>query len=94
MTALADALGNMVIAAQGWALPGSAREVFATLQQECVIDADLAAVLGRMVGFRNIAVHEYQSLDVAIVVAVIRHELDGLLRFAGLLLSRQFPDSN
>ncbi|MET3516117.1 uncharacterized protein YutE (UPF0331/DUF86 family) [Pseudacidovorax sp. 1753] len=91
---LAIDMGNMVIAAQGWALPGSAREVFATLQQEGVIDADLAAVLGRMVGFRNIAVHEYQSLDVAIVVAVIRHELDGLLRFAGLLLSRQFPDSN
>lgn len=91
---LAIDMGNMVIAAQGWALPGSAREVFATLQREGVIDADLAAALGRMVGFRNIAVHEYQSLDVAIVVAVIRYELDGLLRFAGLLLSRQIPDSN
>ncbi|WP_295522283.1 HepT-like ribonuclease domain-containing protein [uncultured Pseudacidovorax sp.] len=54
----------------------------------------MTASLGRMVGFRNIAVHEYQSLDVAIVAAVIRHELDGLLRFAGLLLSRQLPESN
>lgn len=54
----------------------------------------MTASLGRMVGFRNIAVHEYQSLDVTIVVAVIRHELDALLRFAGVLLSRQFPDSN
>ncbi|WP_295538112.1 DUF86 domain-containing protein [uncultured Pseudacidovorax sp.] len=91
---LAIDMGNMVIAAQGWALPGSARDVFATLRQEDVIDAELADSLARMVGFRNIAVHEYQSLDVAIVVAVIRHELDALLRFAGVLLSRQFPDSN
>ena len=87
---LAIDMGNMLIADQGWELPGSAREVFKTLHRHQVIDAELASAMERMVGFRNIAVHEYQALDMTIVSAVIQQELDGLLRFAGQLLTRQF----
>jgi len=34
-----------------------------------------------MVGFRNVAVHQYQSLDLAIVEAVLVQGLDALLAF-------------
>ena len=83
---LAIDMGNMVIAFEGWGLPASARDVFATLRQRAIIGPDMAQSLERMVGFRNIAVHEYQVLDIAIVASVIEREIDCLLRFAGQLL--------
>jgi uncharacterized protein YutE (UPF0331/DUF86 family) len=41
-----------------------------------------------MVGFRNIAVHEYQKLDTAIVESIIERNLDDVLSFANLMLQR------
>jgi uncharacterized protein YutE (UPF0331/DUF86 family) len=38
----------------------------------------------RMVGFRNLAVHQYQQLDIAIVRAVIEKSLDDLLEFSAI----------
>ncbi|MDP3030079.1 MAG: DUF86 domain-containing protein [Deltaproteobacteria bacterium] len=34
-----------------------------------------------MVGFRNILVHEYQDMDIKIMVDVIEHHLDDLIVF-------------
>jgi len=83
---LAIDMGNMAIAFEGWGLPASAREVFATLRQRTIIDTDMAHALERMVGFRNIAVHGYQVLDMTIVAAVIQRDIDCLPQFAGKLL--------
>ena len=35
-----------------------------------------------MIGFRNIAVHQYQALDIAIVEAILQRDLDDLLAYA------------
>lgn len=40
-----------------------------------------------MIGFRNIAVHEYQKLQIPIVEAVIREHLDEFLQYSARLLS-------
>jgi uncharacterized protein YutE (UPF0331/DUF86 family) len=47
--------------------------------------AQLADRLKKMVGFRNLAVHQYRDLDIAIVEAVIAKNLDDLLEFAQLI---------
>lgn len=44
-------------------IPQSARDVFCLLQQGGWITQELAGVLKRMVGFRNIAVHDSASAD-------------------------------
>ncbi|MCU0941796.1 MAG: DUF86 domain-containing protein [Hydrogenophaga sp.] len=85
---LAIDMGNMVIGHEGWGLPQGAREMFAILARENVVPTDLLNALQNMVGFRNVAVHEYDDLDLSIAERVIRHELDALLRFAGLLVRR------
>jgi uncharacterized protein YutE (UPF0331/DUF86 family) len=43
-----------------------------------------------MVGFRNIAVHNYRELDMNIVRSVIEHRLEDLNSFAALMLKRSF----
>lgn len=85
---LAIDMGNMAISHEGWELPRSAREVFSILEHKSLIEAQLATALQHMVGFRNIAVHQYEKLDLDIVVSVIEREIDCLPRFAGILLSR------
>ncbi|XKE47281.1 DUF86 domain-containing protein [Halomonas organivorans] len=78
--------GNRVIRLQRLGLPQSARDVFAILGNAGLIDQELAAILKRMTGFRNIAVHDYQAVQVPIVIAIIRHQADDLLRFANHLI--------
>jgi len=57
-------------------------ESFRMLAAENVIDRELAENLARAVGFRNIAVHEYQKLNWNIVWTIINERLDDFISFA------------
>jgi hypothetical protein len=46
-----------------------------------VIDRETAADLKKMVGFRNVAVHEYQQIDGDIVASIVKHHLDDFERY-------------
>ena len=70
-------------------VPQSSRDVFELLARAGWLDPTLAAGLKRMVGFRNIAVHDYQALQLPITVAVITLHLDDFLRYARALLLRE-----
>ncbi|HXH03999.1 MAG TPA: HepT-like ribonuclease domain-containing protein [Candidatus Competibacteraceae bacterium] len=56
-------------------IPQSARDVFALLGRHGLIAAELAERLQRMVGFRSIAMHDYQKLQLPIVIAIIERHL-------------------
>lgn len=56
-------------------MPQSSRDVFALLQKEGIIPEPLSEDLQRMVGFRNIAVHDYQQLNLDIVTQIIKTKL-------------------
>ncbi|HMN44176.1 MAG TPA: DUF86 domain-containing protein [Povalibacter sp.] len=75
-------LANMAIRKHRLGVPGDAREGFALLERGGLVSSDLSARLQRMVGFRNIAVHQYQDLDIDIAESVIRDGLDDLLVFS------------
>jgi uncharacterized protein YutE (UPF0331/DUF86 family) len=68
--------------------PRTNRELVDLLERHGWLPADLAAVMRRMVGFRNILVHGYETVDVAIVRDVVEHRLDDLLRFVALIRAR------
>lgn len=63
-------------------VPQDSRDAFELLANAGKLDAALAASLKGMVGFRNVAVHDYTRLDLAIVQAIIERHLGDLLRFA------------
>jgi hypothetical protein len=46
-----------------------------------IIPDDLAKRLEGMIGFRNVLVHEYQRMDIQLMVDVIENQLDYLLLF-------------
>ncbi|TRZ92203.1 MAG: DUF86 domain-containing protein [Methanosarcinales archaeon] len=74
-------LANHVIKKRKLGLPKESWESFLILAREHVIPIELAEKLKGMVGFRNILVHEYQDIDIKIMVDVIEHHLDDLIVF-------------
>jgi uncharacterized protein YutE (UPF0331/DUF86 family) len=74
-------LGHTVIAKEGFSLPNSYRQVFEILASEGVISRDLAKIMGAMVGFRNISVHDYGEIKAEIVDAIVAKHLPDLERF-------------
>jgi uncharacterized protein YutE (UPF0331/DUF86 family) len=84
-------IGQHLIRREKLGVPQSARDVFGLLATAGLVTADLAEKLKRMVGFRNIAVHDYQTLQLPITVRIIESHLDDFLVFTQTLLQR---DSN
>src|SRR3954467_9070904 len=58
-------LANHVVAVEGYGLPDSAAGAFGLLAERSILDRELAERLRRMVGFRNIAIHNYKTIDPA-----------------------------
>jgi uncharacterized protein YutE (UPF0331/DUF86 family) len=81
-------MGQHLIRRERLGVPQSARDVFTLLAQAAWIDSSLADALKRMVGFRNIAVHEYQRLLLPITVSIITQHLDEFLQYSAAILMR------
>lgn len=81
-------MGQHLVRREGLGVPQSARDVFELLARAGWIEAELAQALKRMVAFRNIAVHDYQSLLLPILVNVITQHLGEFLDFTQVVLKR------
>lgn len=81
-------MGQHLIRRERLGVPQSARDVFELLARAGWVSTALAISLKHMVGFRNIAVHEYQTLQLPITVAVITRHLEDFLAFSTALLQR------
>ena len=79
-------MGQHLIRREKLGIPQSARDVFGLLAQAGWIDDALADSLKRMVGFRNIAVHDYQALQLPITISIITRHLDEFLHYSERLL--------
>ena len=69
-------------------IPQKTREVFVVLEEGKIISKDLSQKLQKMVGFRNIAVHDYKSLNLAIVKSIIEKNLNDFLEFTKFILEK------
>lgn len=73
-------LANHLIAANGWELPRSGGHSIAVLEHNKVVPLSNLDALKSMVGFRNIAVHNYATIDPAVVGAIVSDHLVDILR--------------
>jgi uncharacterized protein YutE (UPF0331/DUF86 family) len=80
-------LANHLIRKKKMGIPASSRESFLLLRDQGVIPAELAESLARMAHFRNLLVHQYEKLDVDVVVEVITKRLDELIRFGDAVMN-------
>jgi uncharacterized protein YutE (UPF0331/DUF86 family) len=68
--------------------PRTNRELLDLLERGGWVAADLARNLRNMVGFRNVLVHGYDTVDLAVVEDVLRNHLVDLLEFARIIRER------
>ena len=69
-------------------VPQETREAFDLLERSGHLDPSLATRLRKMVGFRNVAVHDYQKLNLDVVRSIVVERLDDFLEFTRLLLQQ------
>lgn len=81
-------LATRIIRLKHLGLPQSSREVFILLEAAGIIDFNLSRKLQAMVGFRNIAVHNYTQLNLAIVRAIIENNMVDFLQFTKTILEK------
>ncbi len=84
-------LANHTIKTKKLGLPKESRESFQLLAKHKVIPAGLAVKLQKMVGFRNVLVHEYQQLDIGLMIDIIENRLTDLIDYTNLIC-RQFNE--
>lgn len=81
-------IGSHLIAEMDVPPPDTMGQTFDILTQVGVIDSNLGTQLKKAVGFRNIAVHNYQAIDWAIVHTLARHYLGDFAVFAKAISAR------
>lgn len=68
--------------------PSTYRQLFELLEKADYISLELSTELEKMAGFRNVLVHGYDSVDLAIVKDIVENRLDDLEQFAKLIRDR------
>jgi uncharacterized protein YutE (UPF0331/DUF86 family) len=84
---LAVDIGAHVIAELETPPPDTMGQTFDRLADAGVIDPNLALRLKKAVGFRNIAVHNYEALDWAIAHSICTHRLVDFADYAKAVLA-------
>lgn len=62
-------------------IPQNSRDAFEVLYSNKLIEEKLMNNLKAMVGFRNIAVHDYKSINLKIVEMIIKNHMDDFKEF-------------
>ncbi|MBF0282811.1 MAG: DUF86 domain-containing protein [Zetaproteobacteria bacterium] len=81
-------LAMHIVRIRSLGLPKDSKSAFDLLCQADEISISLADKLKKMVGFRNIAVHDYRAIDWAVVRSVIEKETEELSGFAKAMVLR------
>ncbi|MGY4492716.1 type VII toxin-antitoxin system HepT family RNase toxin [Pseudomonas sp. TE3610] len=82
------AVAQHIVRREKLGVPQSARSALELLAKAGWLDEALLISLKNMVGFRNIAVHEYQTLQLPILVSIITKHMDDFLSFSTAVLQK------
>lgn len=82
-------MGHYLIRRDRLGFPKSARNVFELLCEGGWLAPQLLVSMKNMVGFRSIAVHEYQRLQLPIMVSIITCHLGDFVQFSSEILRRE-----
>ncbi len=76
-----------VVGTEGLGVPQDLRENFRLLVNNKMISQELGTRMEKMVEFRNIAVHEYQALDIEVLKSILKNNLKDVEDFYAALIS-------
>jgi uncharacterized protein YutE (UPF0331/DUF86 family) len=68
-------IANHIISDKRMRLPTGYADTFQVLMENKVIGGHLLRSMGKMARFRNVVVHQYEKIDPAIVISILRKNL-------------------
>ena len=74
-----------LVRVRGLGVPQRSRDAFLMLERAGLLAPDLSRAMCAMVGFRNIAVHQYQDMSMPVLRSILDHRLDDFRRLACVL---------
>jgi len=74
-------LATHIVATEGLGLPETVKENFEFLLRTGIIPENISDKMKAMVGFRNIAIHNYQAIDLKILKSILTDHLRDLEDF-------------
>lgn len=81
-------IATHIVAEEGWTPPKDLASLVESLRAHGVIDDPTATSMRKAIGFRNILVHEYDVLDLAIVHALWQTRVGDLARCIDQIIDR------
>lgn len=79
-------LSMHIVAEKKLGLPQNSRDAFSLLDEEGIIPPSLSQKMKAMVGFRNIAVHDYQEINLGILQKIVENHLIDFIQFTKTIL--------
>ncbi len=79
-------LASHVVRAKSLGMPQTLKENFQLLYQNKLIGREVKEKMEHMVGFRNIAVHDYEAIDPKILKSIVQHHLKDFEEFYAAIL--------
>jgi uncharacterized protein YutE (UPF0331/DUF86 family) len=79
-------LANFIVKDKKLGIPQSSRDAFLLLMQARIISESLQLKMSHMIGFRNLAIHEYHTLDLSIVESIIDNNLADFEEYIKVIL--------
>lgn len=79
-------LAMYVVSQRKLGVPQDSRDAFSLLQTAEILPSELAQRMQRMVGFRNVAMHEDTPLNLEVVQSIIAKQLDDFRAFSSAIV--------
>lgn len=79
---MATDIAMYIVTSRKLGIPQTKKEAYEKLYENKLISEDMCSKMKRMVGFRNIAIHEYKKIDEDILKDVIENHLIDIKEFA------------
>jgi uncharacterized protein YutE (UPF0331/DUF86 family) len=80
-------LGNHIISHDQLGRPDDYAEIFSILNRHSVISEALEKTMRKMVGFRNLLIHQYRDVLVDMVHKILHENLDDFYQFARAIMA-------
>lgn len=76
-----------IVSTRRLGVPQVKREAFELLYKNNLIDKEMYINMKNMVGFRNIAIHDYKNIDDEVLIDILDNHLEELRAFSKVMLN-------
>jgi uncharacterized protein YutE (UPF0331/DUF86 family) len=85
-------IATHIVSTEELGVPQTLKDLFQLLEKHQILEHDLSSKMQKMVGFRNIAVHDYQAINPAVLKSILSLHLQDIEDFYSTVIKREQKD--